>query len=469
MHWMWALTLLEVAWVLGTSVFILLEKRSPTATLAWIFALALLPIVGALVYLLMGPRRLDRKRVKLLTARATVGRAEAETNGLEVPDDQRSLMRVGSTLCGVSPMHAHGLTIFCDGDSTYDAIAAAIASATHHVHLEYYIFRDDAVGLRLMRALMERASAGVEVRLLFDAVGSQLSAQSCALLRAAGVKLAAFNPAFTRRISQRIYNFRTHRKIVVVDGVTGFTGGINVTDDHSARARGERAWRDTHLTFRGDAVHGLQRTFLENWAFASGERQSGAQLDAYFPPRTHQGDGVVQIIASGPDSGNRAIEGFYLAALGTARHRAWLTTPYFVPSEALLSAICLAAARGVDVQLLVPHQTDSKMVDLAGASFHDQLLKAGVKVFVFGPPMLHAKTAVIDEVAIIGTANLDDRSLKLNFEVVAACYRGPAVQRLSELFAVDRERARIKKTLEANGPLSVRLKQSVARLFAPQL
>jgi cardiolipin synthase len=467
--WRWILSGVEVVWFIGMAVWIILEKRSPTATLAWIFGLAFLPLVGVPVYLWLGPRRFERKKSRLLAARAAVGRTTEDFAQVHrIGAVEMSLMRLATRLDGMPPMHAERLRVFAEGDETYDAIEAAIRAAKHHVHLEYYIFRDDGAGQRLMAALVERAKAGVEVRLLFDAVGSRLSRASRRTLTRAGVRLAAFNPAFSGRVGQRIFNFRTHRKIVVVDGRVGFTGGVNVTDDHSAKARGPLAWRDTHLEIVGEAVHGLQRTFLENWRFASGEQKSGADLDAYFPPGG-EAEHLVQIVASGPDDTSRAIEALYLAAIGTAKRRVWLTTPYFVPSESLLSAIRLAGLRGVDVQLVLPAKTDSKMVDLASASFHDELLRAGVRVHLYTPRMLHAKTAVIDDLGIVGTANLDDRSMKLNFEVVAACYGGPVVERLVQLFEADKEHSRLKLKLEDKAPLRHRLAQSFARLFAPQL
>jgi cardiolipin synthase len=468
--WGWILTVVEAAWFIGMGLWLVLEKRSPTATLAWIFGLAFLPLIGIPVYLWLGPRRFQRTRSRLLAARASVGRTTEDlAHDHHLGPTEASLMRLATRLDGMPPMRAASLRVFSEGDEASDAIEAAIRAARHHVHLEYYIFEDGAVAQRLMDALAERSRAGVEVRLLFDAVGSKLSRASREALAAAGVRLAPFNPAFSGRLGQRLFNFRTHRKIVVVDGVVGFTGGANVSDDQSFRARGAAAWRDTHLELVGEAVQGLQRTFLENWRFATKDRSSGASLDAYFPAPQPEQPHLVQIVASGPDDTSRAIEALYLAAIGSARRRVWLTTPYFVPSESLLSALCLAGYRGVDVQLVLPTKTDSRMVDLAGASFHDPLLRAGVRVHLYAPRMLHAKTALIDDVAIIGTANLDDRSLKLNFEVVAACYGGPVIEQLARLFDADKEGCRLKLRLEDKAPLGRRLAQSFARLFAPQL
>ncbi len=470
MSWPVFFTVVEVLWIGVLVPWILLEKRSPTATLAWIMALIALPVVGALVYVFVGPRRLERKKSRLLEARTAVGRRVEDCDWFhEVDARSAALMKLATRLDGLAPMRADEARVLVDGDETYDAMLAAIAGAKHHIHAEYYIFRDDVTGRLVLDALRERARAGVEVRLLVDAVGARLSEDTEDALAEARVKLAYFNPAFSGRVGQRWFNFRTHRKILVVDGRVGFTGGINVTDDQSERVRGADAWRDTHLELRGEVVHGLQRTFLENWTFASGEKKSGRQLDDYFPPPGTRGPHLVQVIASGPDEPSRAIEGFYTSAIATATRRVWLTTPYFVPNEPLHQAISLAALRGVDVRLLLPTRTDSRLVDLAGASFHDGLLRAGVRLYTYLPSMLHAKTAVIDDVGIVGTANLDDRSLRLNFEVIAACYGGPVVERLAQLFELDHERSKLKIHLEAKASLALRLQQSFARLLAPQL
>lgn len=468
MSWPLFITILEVGWFCVLVPWIVLEKRSPTATLAWIFGLMLLPVVGVPFYLLIGPRRLERKKSRLLAARAQVGRLLEDCEWFhEVGAHSAALMKVATRTGGVPPMRVEYANVFADGDAKYDALLRAIAEAKHHIHLEYYIFRDDETGRQVLAALMKKARAGVEVRLLIDAVGASLSDDTEGDLDDAGVKLFYFNPAFSSL--QRIFNFRTHRKIVVIDGTIGFTGGINITDDQSARTNGQTAWRDTSVEIRGEAVQGLQRTFLENWNFASNEKKTGKELDAYFPEPRGRGDRLVQIIASGPDDGRRGIEAFFIASIGSAQKRVWLTTPYFVPNEPLHSAIVLAAMRGVDVRIILPHQTDSRAVDLASATFHDALLRAGVRIYIYGPPMLHAKTSIIDDVGVIGSANLDDRSLRLNFEVVAAFYGGPVVEALTRQFEADHERAKLKIRLEEKAPLHRQLITALARLFAPQL
>jgi cardiolipin synthase len=309
----------------------------------------------------------------------------------------------------------------------------------------------------------------VEVRLLADTVGSRISRGLEQRMIEAGVKFEWFNPTAVARLRRRIVNFRTHRKIVVVDGVIGFCGSTNICSDHSAKEMGDAARRDTDVALEGEVVQGLQHTFFENWLFASGEPLRDSDFEKYFPPAAVESQ-VMQIVPSGPDSEHRALYSFLLGAMGLARKRVWLVAPYFVPDEALLNALCVAAARGVDVEIIVPGESDWRVVDAAGASTHDQLLAAGVKIHLFGPPLLHAKTAIIDDdLGIVGTANIDDRSMKLNFEISAVFYGGPMVERMAALFDEFRAKAMPKTDLEADAPFPRRLFQAAARLFSPQL
>jgi len=493
----------QVVWVVLISGFIVLERRSPTATLAWITVVAALPLVGVAVYLLVGPRHLQRKRLRLSLARDRIGRLmrdwkEARAKVLSL---QGQLMRAGAQLGHLPPEEAREARLFLNGDDCYDALVTAIAGARHHVHLEYYIFNDDQSGKRIIDALIERARAGTEVRLLVDARAEGLRHAAVRAMRDAGVEVRFFNRVRPFRLWWRLVNFRTHRKIVVVDGWIGFTGGMNVTDDHSARAKGPAAWRDTHVRIVGPAVHGLQATFMQNWVFATDDDLGCTRRERFarfFPP-TPAGEElddvislaqhdpttapvgapqkvpappqlVAQILASGPDDDVYAIEAFYFAAITSAKERLWLTTPYFVPGEAILAAISSAAHRGVDVRLLLPHATDSHWVDAASRTFHDELLAAGAQIYLYESPMLHAKTAVIDDdLAIVGTANLDNRSFRLNFEVVAAFYGGACVGELARAFETDLAHARRQVQREAKSPFLQRLVASAARLLAPQL
>jgi cardiolipin synthase len=476
---------LELLWVVLMAGWMLQERRPPVTTLAWILGLALLPVVGLPVYLVLGPRRLKRRLLRRAAARQNVsGKPEAwESLEAEAPVQSRQLLQLARTLTGVPAETATALTLYADGDRTIDAIVEAIAAARDHVHLEYYIFAPDGAGTRVRDALVERASAGVEVRLLVDASGSsRLTGRFLAPLLAAGGQVARFNPAFGGKVSARFLNFRTHRKMVVCDGLTGFTGGVNISDSHSRAARGDAAWRDTHLRIAGNAVHGLQLAFLEDWYFSrAGEPPSVTEeLRARYFPEAERGQHLVQVVASGPDEpGPRlsrldetghAVEALYFAAITGARRRLWLTTPYLLPSEPMVAALESAALRGVDVRLLVPALTDSRLVDAAARTFQGGLLAAGASIHLFGPPMIHAKTCVVDDdLAIVGTANLDNRSLRLNFEVVAAIHGGPVVEELAGFFRHALERARSCAPEGGRQGLPGRVISSLARLLSPQL
>lgn len=465
---------LEVAWIAGVAVWLVLERRSPTATLAWILALAAIPVLGVPVYLLLGPRRLRRKKLRMALARDA---CECYLDDFERPHPQgprEQLLALVSKVDLAPPQTARSFTLYSDGDACADALVAAIGQARSHVHAEYYIFAADRTGTRLRDALVERARAGVQVRLLVDAAGSAaLPARFLAPLVDAGGQVQRFNPLLLGRLRRPVPNFRTHRKIVVCDGTVGFTGGMNACDDASAAARGPQAWRDTHLRLEGSAVHGLQLTFLENWSFAVRpdapvSRELLRQRRELFPP-AEPGRHLVQVVSSGPDHTPFAVHALYFAAIAGARRRVWLTTPYFVPDEALFAALQSAAWRGVDVQLVVPSATDSALVDAAGWTYHDELLDAGVRIHLYGPPMVHAKTCVVDdELAIVGTANLDNRSFRLNFELVAALHDAEAAAQLARLFEADLARCQPRRRGEGLG-LRRRLVASAARLLAPQL
>ncbi len=469
----WAI--LEAAWVLGVVLVVAWERRPPASTLAWILVLALLPVAGLPIYLLLGPRRLARRRLRMARARSRLGPAReawGRARGAELSDAEQ-LMRLVTQLTGAAPEAAARVVLLPDGDQALGSILEAVASARHHVHLEYYIFRPDRSGARLRDALAAAAARGVAVKLLVDAAGSSsLSRAFLGPLLAAGGRFARFNRVAHARLGQWVGNFRTHRKIAVVDGQVGFTGGVNVTDDESRAARGAEAWRDTHLRLEGAAVHGLQATFLENWFYtlrAEGLPAGTGAIEPYFPPGPGGGP-LVQIVASGPDQEEPAVAALFQAALGGARERAWITTPYLVPDEPLVAALRGAALRGVDVRILIPARSDSAIVDAAGRSFHDALLRAGVRLFRYGPPMIHAKTWVVDRsLALVGTPNLDPRSLRLNFEVVAAVYGGSLPDELAALFEQDLQRARERTGSETRDPFGRRLLASAARLLAPQL
>ena len=472
------LAIAEVVWVLVLSAWLILERRSPVATLAWILALAWLPLLGAAVYFLVGPRRLRRKRGRYQIVRARrseiAAAISAGEEGMAVrpPVDARwqEFMTLVERSGDGPPLRSSRLEVLPSGDECFDALAQAIAGARHHVHVEYYIWEPDKTGTRLRDLLCERARSGVHVRFLVDAIGSSaLGRRFLRPMRDAGVEVAWFNPLSLARFRPDLLNFRTHRKIVICDGHVGFTGGINVSDDVSFRVKGQEAWRDTHVRIEGPPVGWLQVVFLEDWHFATGIAPRHA---AYFPDRQAACDGPwVQIVASGPDHDLYAIHKFYFTAIAGARQRVLITTPYFVPDESILTALVTAALRGAEVKILVSTSGSPRLAFAAARSYFEDLVRAGVRIYQYGPEMLHGKTLVVDrDVAVVGTANMDNRSFRLNFEVMAAIYDGPTAALLAEQFEADLRHAKEYRVRDARRtPLVQRMVEATARLLSPLL
>lgn len=466
---------LYLVWIVVMSGWILLERRSPLATLSWILAMIFLPVVGIPVYYFLGPRKLKRRQLRRRLARTAVARARPAaledlraneaTLREELGDVGAAIATVGMAAKQGPPMRAAALELYSRGSAAYDAINAAIAAASHHVHLEYYTLERGTVADTLRDSLIAARARDVRVRLLLDGLGTALIDGWLEPLRRAGVEVARFNP----RTRPGILNFRTHRKIVVCDGTVAFTGGMNVADDHDERVVGDaRAWRDTQVKLVGDAAIPLQLAFLEDWHYATGQWVEG---ERYLPGFTGKGTIPVQILVSGPDTPEQAIRSAYMTALGSAKERVWITTPYFVPDEPLELALRTAAMRGIDVRVLVPFDSDHKFLDAAAGSYFPELLEVGVRVYRYGPPALHAKTMVVDScVAIVGSANFDTRSLRLNFEVAAAIFDEAVVADLARLYQADLEKSRrlTQDQLERKA-VPERLVEGVARLLSPLL
>ncbi len=470
--------LLSLAWLLWialVAVGLILERRSPTATLAWLLALLFMPYFGFLVYLLFGPRRLHRRRRRYGRARARLIqsthhlRSGFAPSGFPVAGLERQLARLLERLGQGAPSPATAVTVLETGDTCFQALETAIAAAQRHIHLEYYLWQPDRVGTRLRDLLVEKARAGVAVRLLLDPIGSdRITRRFLQPLRDAGGRTAWFNPLRLRRLRPHHVNFRTHRKIAVCDGRIGFTGGINVSDEHSASCSSVDAWRDTHLRIEGEPVHRLQFIFLEDWYFATDRAPFEPEFFPHFPP--HSAGPWLQIIESGPDNNHYAIAQCFFAAITGAQRQILLSTPYFVPNEALNTALMSAARRGVEVNLLTPKRSDSRLVTAAARSYYDELVNAGVLIHEYGPPMLHAKLLVVDErIAAIGSANFDNRSLALNFEAMALLYDAGLATRLACSFAADLQCARRYVKSGRRAPFGRRLAEAVARLLSPLL
>lgn len=484
MHWiglhlthenaMWLLSIAWTVYVVIMAVWILLQRSAPVATLSWLLAMAAIPGGGLVIYYFFGPQRLKRQRIKRLRARKT-SRVRSGVQRLRerMPGSSARLHQVARLVAATSDFPvstATDLRLLVGGAATFDAIVEAVNAARHHIHLEYYIFEPDQTGTALRDLLIARARAGVKVRLLVDALGSKrLGRRFLQPLQQAGAQVALFHDTKVGRRLRPVINFRTHRKILVCDGKVGFTGGVNVTDEENARIMPD-AYHDVHLRLEGAAANWLQTVFLEDWAYAL-DKDPGNEppdLDLLLPDAP-EGPLPVQIITSGPDNGLQAIYRAYLAAISAAEHRVWLTTPYFVPTEAALAALTNAALRGVDVQLLVPHRSDSALVTAAARSYFDELIRCGVRIHEYKARMLHSKTLVVDDgIAIIGTANFDYRSFFLNYEVCAIAY-GPRLNGdLARQFEQDLEQAQ-RVHFKRDQSFALRLFDSGARLCSPLL
>lgn len=389
------------------------------------------------------------------------------------------------------------------GMHTYTAIEYAIESAQHHIHVMYYIFRHDRTGTQLRDALIRRAKAGVRVRFLYDAIGTYSTPASFFQpLRDAGAEVESFLPLqFKLSLQASTLNFRNHRKLIVVDGKIGFTGRLNVGDEYKGEQLNLGHWRDTHLQIKGPSVHYLQHVFCEDWCHVTDailtedayypfgescpeERQNGLVESPHTPISTEAPDTLpeclrplkthqtmAQIIPSGPDHPWFPIRLLFFSAITTARTRVWMTTPYFVPDNAILTALITAALRGVDVRLLLPAQTDHPLVHYAGRSYYRRLLRAGVRLYEYEKGMLHAKTMVVDRhYGTIGSANLDLRSFHTNFEINAWVYGESFAQELEQHYLEDLQNAReIEYDTFEKRSWKERFFEASARVFSPLL
>ena len=476
--WLTILTVGQLVYVVVLAGWILLEKRSPVATLAWILALIALPYVGFAVFFFLGPRRLKRKRLKHKRARGAVrpslpmiDHADPAT-GADPRAHEISRLAVKA---GEPPAdRCDHVRIFHAPSEAYAAMLAEIDKAKHHVHLQSYILDPRRSGERVRESLIAAAKRGVRVRLLVDDVGSSAMGRKYVKpLRDAGVMVGRFNRVAFSRIRSR-FDFRNHRKILVCDGCIGFTGGLNVSDEYLPLPEGHprpedyAPWLDTHVRLEGDAVRWLQLTFLDDWFYTTGYVGRDSE---YFPPRLSTGNNLVQIVASGPDRETEPIQKTYFAAITTSRERVYVTTPYFVPDDAILTALVTAGLRGVDVRVLVPRVSDSIIVTAAARSYYDTLLAAGVRIYEYQPTMIHSKTLLVDDYfAAVGTANMDNRSFRLNFEITALLFGQEHATTLAEIFRRDmKDSIEVREAARSKLSVKWRLAEAGARILSPLL
>ena len=456
---------------------LLQRGRQPQASIAWILTIAFVPYLGALAFLLFGTNPVHRRRQERA---ATVGELDARSReddavGLadlaEWPRRGAQAAEIVHRLCGTRPTRGNRVEVIADTNRTLGLIEQAIREATHHVHLEYYIWNTDQTGRRLRDLLIERARDGIRIRFVYDSFGSLfLRGRFVEPMVAAGIEVATFLPGQTWRERWSLNN-RSHRKIIVVDGRIGFTGGMNIGDEYLGLLKRSGRWRDSHLRIEGPAVRQLQAVFQEDWYFA---RNEDFHAKEYFPdPEVADGGQIAQMIAGGPSDLFPAMHAILFGAINAATEQILLTTGYFVPTDSLTMALGAAAIRGVEVRILVPGHTPhlTQATIWAGRSYYDKLLEAGCRIWEYTGGTLHAKTLAVDgQWALVGSANFDHRSTLLNFEVGCIVYGPQTAAELADQFDRDLRHADPVTADERAGISNWRrFGENFTRLFAPIL
>ncbi|WP_108670037.1 cardiolipin synthase [Peribacillus acanthi] len=461
--------------IIGFVIF--LENRHPTQTLTWLVVFGAFPLVGFIFYLLFGrnyrKEKMFRKKY-FLDKQAFLkidGERDISVDKLaNMGEHQRKLITLAQRI-GNSPISfATETKILTNGEETFSQILSALKEAKHHIHIQYYIVRDDEIGRDIKNALMERARNGVKVRFLYDAVGAwTLTKEYIQDLRNAGVEVSPFGPVRLPFLNNK-FNFRNHRKIIVIDGDTGFVGGLNIGDEYLGRNKNFGFWRDTHMMAKGEAVRTLQLIFLQDWYYSTNHSfLTDEYLPQSVPIEHHQGG--VQMIAGGPDNEWSVIKNMIFSMITTAKESVYIATPYFIPDEDVFQALKVTALSGIDVRLLVPKNPDKWIVWHASRSYFPDLLEAGVRVYEYKEGFMHSKIVIVDnELASIGTSNMDMRSFHLNFEVNAFLYKTGSTQKLVKDFMDDLEQAQeihVDSFKQRN--IGMKVLESFCRLLSPLL
>ncbi len=475
--WTLIFTVVDVALAIGVTVHAVLWKRDSRAVIAWVGLAWLAPIVGPCVYLCLGINRIERKAVSLKQPeswnleRQTKLTLEDREQGDAFLRDHPNLVglaQAGRALTGLPVVPGNKVDPLIDGDQAYPAMLEAIAQAKRSVALLSYIFDSDQAGRAFLDALVKARERDVQVRVLIDDVGSKYSRPSMVRhLKNAGLTAASFLPTRIPRIPTYA-NLRNHRKILVVDGQVGFTGGTNIRAGHWLKLNPTNPVQCLHFRLEGPVVAQIQRVFATDWAFVTGENLAS---DDWFPVVRRAGNVWARGIEHGPDEHFETMADTIAAALASARQRVRILTPYFLPNPALIQALNVTAIRGVNVEIYLPSASNIALVQWAATAQLWQLLEKGCRIYCTPPPFDHTKLMIVDGVwTLIGSTNWDPRSLRLNFEFNVECYDEQLAQALNEI--VDKKvRAACQVTLsEINGrTLPVRLRDGLARLLTPYL
>lgn len=445
-----------------------ITARTAQGAVGWVVFLLALPFVAVPAYLFLGHHRLHGYIVSRREARQVV-EAVRDFAARNAPDPERTRINLAPfEYCANLPaIRGNGAELLIDGEAAFAAMFAAIDAARSYVLVQFYIIRNDALGRAFQDRLIAAAARGVRVRVMTDAIGSfGLPSRYFARLRAAGIEVIYRKRAGLPRSRFQI-NYRNHRKSLIVDGETGFTGGFNVGDEYMGRAAAYGHWRDTHVRLCGPVVSQLQLIFLEDWHWLTGEAPY-AELSWDAPGAAEDATGL--IVATGPGDETETGSLMFFSAIAAAKERVWIASPYFVPDIDIVSALRHAALRGVDVRLLVPDRTDHWMPWLAAWAYFDAIAEAGVRVFRYTDGFMHQKAFVVDDtVAAVGTTNLDNRSFRLNFEAMALFFDSDFAARVDDMLRQDFEKSfEMKEGIAQQSPF-VRYGAPVARLFSPLL
>lgn len=413
---------------------VFLERRKPENIIAWLTILTFLPIIGFVIYIIFGSglsvrtRRMIRK--KSISERDIIRNIE----GIQTLDearvndeliDNRELV----SMCynyGSYPLPGNDVKIFTQGEETIKTLKNDLLQAKSSINIEYYIFANDRIGKEIMRILCDKAREGLDVKLIYDSIGSRKAPRRFfSQLEKAGGQIGEFFPPFMHiRLLNLKVNYRNHRKIVVIDGKIGYTGGVNLREDHLGHDKKLTPWRDTHLRIMGSGVYGLQNIFLDDWRYCKNDSTPPRLYleNGYFPSPKICGDATLQVLASGPDSQVQKIKETFVKMITCAKERVYIQTPYFIPDDVFFAALRIAVRSGIDVRIMVPRKPDKRTVYLATLSYLKEMSQMGVKTYLYNG-FLHSKMLLVDDNLLsIGTCNMDNRSFGLNFENTVIIY-----------------------------------------------
>ncbi|NHF57722.1 cardiolipin synthase [Flavobacteriaceae bacterium TP-CH-4] len=461
------LVILYIITALIIVISLLVNGVRPAKTLAWLLAIFTIPVGGILLYLMIGRNRRKNKLFRLKKPGVGVANPVDFTLPNEYSHYQK-IVRLIEKNCGFSPTTGNSLVYLKDGKTTFESIFEALEKAQHFIHLQYYIFEEGSLADSLLEVFRRKEAAGVQIRLIYDGVGSfSLSRPYLTKLQEIGVEVVPFLPFRFGRFLRSV-NYRNHRKIIVVDGKVAFTGGINISDKYLKGDPTLGHWHDMHLRIEGPAAADLNRVFLEDWQLVDGRRP--VAIDSVFQT-TGMGATDVQIVSSGPDDDFPTIEEVYFSIINNARKYLYITNPYIIPGQAILTGLETAALSGVDVRLLISEKNDSSLVNWSVRSYFEELLRASVKIYLFPHGFLHSKLMVCDDfVASVGTANMDVRSFEQNYEVNAIVYDSNFAKALRDDYLLDCSKS-IHLTYDTHRqrPWLERLKEGIAKIFSPLL